>query len=110
MRFARLDKDFVGKQAMLARESSSKITLLALDDAETECLGGEGVFVGHDLVGSVTSAAYGHSVGTSLAIAFVKNSARTEGEQFTVALLGRRIVARMLEEVPYDPDNLRVRF
>ena len=80
MRFARLDKDFVGKQAMLARESSSKITLLALDDAETECLGGEGVFVGHDLVGSVTSAAYGHSVGTSLAIAFVKNSARTEGE------------------------------
>ncbi len=109
MRFARLDKDFVGKQAMLARESSSKITLLALDDAETECLGGEAVFVGHDLVGSVTSAAYGHSVGTSLAIAFVKNNAKTQGERLTVALLGRRIVARVLEEVPYDPDNLRVR-
>ena len=82
--------------------------LLALDETENECLGGEPVFLGAERVGSVTSATFGHSVGMRLAMAFVSTEAGM-AEQYSVELLGQRIAARMLEKAPYDPDNLRVR-
>ena len=108
LRFARLDKDFVGKQAMLSLRPASEMILLALDETENECLGGEPVFLGAERIGSVTSATFGHSVGMSLAMAFVSTEAGM-AEQYFVELLGQRIAARMLEKAPYDPDNLRVR-
>ena len=109
MRFARLDKDFIGRAAMLAREPRSTIALLQLEGEETDCLIGEAVLIGEKVVGSVTSAAYGHTIGKSLAIAFLRKEARQPGAKLEISLLGQRIAAKVCEFPPYDPDNARLR-
>lgn len=109
MRFARTDKEFVGKEAMLAREPRSKIALMALDGEETDGLGGEAVYLNGDLVGSVTSAGYGYTVGKSLAIGFLREHARASGTELTISILGKPTRATVLPDAPYDPDNARLK-
>lgn len=108
-RFAATDKEFVGRDAMLAREPHSRIALIALDGEETDALIGEAVFHNDRLVGSITSAAYGHTVGKSLAIAFLKEEARAPGTKLTISLLGQRVGAQVLQGAIWDPRNTRLR-
>ena len=108
-RFAALSKDFIGKDAMIARSPQSQIALLALDGEDTDALIGEAVFMDGALVGSITSAAYGHAVGQSLAIAFLKAEARAPGTVLTISLLGKDVTAHVLEDAPWDADNLRLK-
>ncbi len=105
LRFARTDKDFVGKDAMLAREPRSKIALMALEHEETDALGGEAIFRDGKLVGSVTSSAYGYTVGKSLIIGFLREEARAPGTELHVSIVGKLVPAKVLPEVPYDPQN-----
>ena len=109
MRFVKLDKDFVGKQALEALTPSSQCILLALENTSTECLMGEAIFADDKLVGSVTSAAFGHTILKSLAIGFVKSGTLTEESKIEVSLFGERIRATNLKSIPYDPDNLRLK-
>ncbi|WP_299848298.1 FAD-dependent oxidoreductase [uncultured Roseovarius sp.] len=108
-RFAATDKVFIGRDAMLARTPRSRIALLALDGEETDALIGEAVFKGGHVVGSVTSAAYGHTVGRSLAIAFLAEEAREPGTKLTVSVLGQLVAAMVLPGAPWDPDNERLK-
>ena len=94
---------------MMARTPASRIALLALGGEETDALIGEAVFHGDRLVGSVTSAAYGHSVGRSLAIAFLKEGAREPGTALEVSILGQRVTATVLPDAPWDPENARLK-
>jgi len=108
-RFAAIDKPFVGRDAMLARTPKSRIALLALAGEETDALIGEAVFQGDRLVGSVTSAACGHTIGRSLAIAFIHDDVRAPGTLLEVCLLGKRVRAEVLADAPWDPQNDRLR-
>ncbi len=108
-RFAATDKDFVGRSAMLARQPQSRIALLALQGEPTDALIGEAVFLNGERVGSITSAAYGHSVDQSLAIAFLKDHARAAGTLVHVSLLERLIDATVLSEAPWDRCNDRAK-
>lgn len=108
-RFAATDKPFVGRDAMLARQPRSRIALLALEGEETDALIGEAVFMDGALVGSVTSAAYGHAVGGSLAIAFLQDKARVPDTKLEISLLGKQVRAIVLPEAPWDPTNERLR-
>ena len=108
-RFADLSKEFVGRDAMLRRTPRSRIALLALDGEETDALIGEAVFKDGKLVGSVTSAGYGHTVGRSLAIAFLRDEARAAGTLLEISLLGARVKARVLPDAPWDPENERLK-
>lgn len=108
-RFAATAKDFVGRAAMLARQPQSRIALLALQGETTDALIGEAVFLNGERVGSITSAAHGHSVDQSLAIAFLKDHARAAGTLVHVSLLGRLIDATVLSEAPWDRSNARAK-
>jgi len=108
-RFAATDKEFVGRDAMLARTPRNRIALLALEGEDTDALIGEAVFKGGQMVGSVTSAAYGHTVGRSLAIAFLAEDARTAGTALEISLLGKRVKATVLPDAPWDPGNERLK-
>ena len=108
-RFAATDKDFVGRDSMHARTPRSRIALLALEGEDTDALIGEAVFRGGHLVGSITSAAYGHTVGQSLAIAFLTEDARQVGTALDVSILGQRVKATVLPDAPWDPKNDRLK-
>lgn len=60
-------------------------------------------------MGSITSSAYGHAVGKSLAIAFLRAPARVPGTWLEVSLFGERVQAVVLEDAPYDPENERLK-
>ena len=109
MRFVKMDKDFVGKQALENHQPNSQCVLLALENTTTECLMGEAIFIDGRLAGSITSAAYGHSIQKSLAIGFVKSNELNEQSKIEVSLFGKRVTATNLKTIPYDPQNLRLK-
>ena len=114
MRFVKLDKgDFIGRDATLrSREEAAprwRCVYLSIDAADADCSGSEAVFTNGRLVGAVSSGAYGHAVGQSLAFAYVAPDVATPGTDLEVAILGERRPARVLDGPAYDPDNERPR-
>ncbi len=102
-------RDFFGKAAVLRRAEGSSWRLILLEMQEDNDLFYQHcVMVNGEAVGMVTSGGYGHRVGRTLALAYVKPEA-AEAESFEIALLGRAVPARVLRRPPYDPDNLRPR-
>ena len=66
-------------------------------------------FDGEALIGLTTSGTWGHTVGKSLAFAYVQPEFATAGSKFEVQLLGRRRAATVLAEAAYDPKNEKPR-
>jgi len=104
-------RSFTGRDAMLARHRDGgawRMELLEMEVADdVEPYYSHGVFQDGRAVGIVTSAAFGHRTGRSLALAYLRPEA--EGDSYSVAILGRSVAARVLTEVPYDPENMRLR-
>lgn len=114
MRFIRLEKgSFVGHDALLANMEAPRWKLVYLDidtgDLTADCLGGEGVFVGDERVGVVTTAAYGHTTEKSLAWAYVDPGRDAPGTELTVLILGQPCSAVVLSEPVVDPEVSRPR-
>ncbi len=111
-RFVDFDKqDFVGRAAALeARESGGTYRLLsfAVDSQHADALGDEPIWHDDEVVGWVTSGAYGHRVGRSLALGYVRRELADESE-FHIEIIGERCVARRLNGAAYDPSGSRMR-
>ncbi|MCL4676066.1 MAG: hypothetical protein KJZ59_08600, partial [Pararhodobacter sp.] len=72
--------------------------------------GGEPVFLPDGTpAGQVSSEAYGHAVGKSLALAYLKAGLAVPGAEVLVAVLGRDHGARVLAAPPFDPEGRRLR-
>jgi dimethylglycine dehydrogenase len=114
-RLCKMDKAFLNRDALadvLHRPARQRLVLMALDAAATDASnadasGGEPVFRNGRGVGRVTSGAYGHSVGKSLALGFVDGAA--PGEAVQVMVLGRPHPAVILHAPPFDPMGARLR-
>ena len=110
MRFVKLDKDFLGKaetEASLDAPLPWICAYLAIEaDGRTDGHGGEAVLWNGTVVGTTSSVAYGHSVGSILAFAYVKPEAAVPGTDLEVVIMGEARKARVLETAAYDPDNL----
>ena len=101
-------RDFIGRNAMLKRQPGWDMVLLEIDtDGEVEPFYSHTVFAQGRPVGVITSGAFGHRVGKSLALAFLRERDMREG--LTVKLLGRERATRILTSPPYDPQNLKLK-
>ncbi len=113
MRFVRMDKDFVGKEALQENMEAPRWRLVYLDvdvgDLDADCLGGEGVFRDDQRVGVVTTAGYGFSTGKSLAWAYVDPGLDEPGTRLTVLVLGEARPALVRGEAVWDPNHERAR-
>jgi dimethylglycine dehydrogenase len=112
-RFINLDKgDFIGREAALAEKAGGgdlRLITLAIDAADADALGDEPIWHADKVVGWVTSGAYGHSVGKSLALGYVPAGLAGEADGFEVELIGERRKAQRLAGAAYDPDGKRMR-
>lgn len=109
MRFARRDKDYLGKDATLANEGALPWICAYLEiepDGVVDGHGGEAVLHEGQVVGSTASVAYGHSVGKILAFAYIKPEAATPGTELTVIVAGEPRDAVVLGEPVYDPASV----
>ncbi|MDX1433138.1 MAG: FAD-dependent oxidoreductase [Gammaproteobacteria bacterium] len=112
-KFVAFDKgDFIGREALLARRRdgiATKLVYLAIDADDADALGNEPVLDGERLIGVTTGGAFGHTVGRSLAFAYVEPARAAPGATFDISLLGRRRRAEVLPRALHDPDNHRPR-
>ena len=114
----RLVKDgkpaFLGRDAWMKLKDTAPREKLVIFEVETphnaDASGGEPVFTTDGRpAGRVSSGAYGHSVGKSLALGFVKTQLAEPGSEFDIAILGLPHRARLLAEAPFDPKGERLR-
>ncbi|MPZ65518.1 MAG: FAD-dependent oxidoreductase [Pseudonocardiaceae bacterium] len=107
--------DFLGRSALLRRRErppTRRLRCLTVDDG-TVVLGSEPVFdpdgAGRGAIGFVTSAAYGYTVGRSLALAWLPAELAEEGTAIEIGYFGRRHRATVSSDPAFDPSMLRMR-
>jgi dimethylglycine dehydrogenase len=112
-RFVKLEKgDFIGKQALLERHAKGEIERfvpLIVETPTADALTCSIVFDGATQVGIVGSGGYGHRIGKSIALAYVRKDLATPGTQLEIEILGRRYKATVAQEPIYDPRNERLK-
>ncbi len=104
--------DFIGRDA-LARQKQAGVSrrlvlLLLAADAPLPPVGAS-VSVDGVAVGRVTSADRGHTVGRTLAMAYVAPNAAADGYAVSVAGADGELPATVATRAAYDPDGQRVR-
>jgi 4-methylaminobutanoate oxidase (formaldehyde-forming) len=114
----RLDKPvpFLGREALLGqrdRPLTKRLLTFVLDDPEALPWGDEPILRDGRVVGAVTSAAFGHTLGRAVAMGYVREpegvDERYIGGSFALDIAGDRFSARASLAAPYDPRGLRVR-
>lgn len=117
----KLDKPggFIGRDALVAAGSkplSRRLVSVVLDDPEPLLWGGEALLRDGKPVGDLTSAGYGHTIGASVGLGYVRHEAGgtidrawLDGGRFEVDLAGTRLAARASLRCPFDPDGSRVK-
>ncbi len=113
-RFVRLNKgNFIGKAALVRQWAAGVphrfATLEVHGVTYADPLGNEPLFANGALVGRATAGGYGHVLGKSLALAYVKPQYADTGAEMEIEILGERRKATVLGESPFDPGNHRLR-
>jgi heterotetrameric sarcosine oxidase gamma subunit len=107
---------FIGREALLCKRAAvprKRLASFVLEDGAPLLWGSEPIFRNGALVGYTTSAAYGHTLGASVAMGYVKlpggatREAVLEG-RYEILLDGVRQPARVLLNAPYDPARKKI--
>jgi dimethylglycine dehydrogenase len=104
--------DFTGRAAALAERAAGpkrRFVVMEVADADAEVVGYESIMKDGAAVGYVTSGAYGHCIGKSLAAGYVPTALAREGARFEIDILGEMRAATVRLEALYDPQGLRLR-
>ena len=111
LRFAREDKDYLGRDKTLNGDSRRWVcAYLEIDpDGIDDGHGGEPVMIDGKVVGSTTSVAFGHTVDRILAFAYVRPDAGAPGQDVELIVAGKRRKGRVLGAPAHDPDSERPR-
>jgi dimethylglycine dehydrogenase len=112
-RFVDLAKgDFIGRSAAVEeREAGGALRLCTfrIDAGDADALGDEPIWHDGQVVGWVTSGAYGHTVQQSLALGYIPASVAAATDGFEIELIGERRAAKRLTAAPVDPAGARMR-
>jgi dimethylglycine dehydrogenase len=112
-RFVAFDKgDFVGREALLReRESGSThmLSCLVVDAQDADAHGFEPVYAdGEQPIAYVSSGGYGHTIGRSIALAYLPVGHATVGTELEIGILGERCRAVVSEQPLLDPAGERL--
>ncbi len=106
------NRKFVGHDEMLRREHAEdrwRMELMQIDsDGGIDPFYLHPVFAEDKVIGIVTSGAYGHRTGFSLALAYLVEHHESAGQSMEVEVIGRRFPATILDKPSYDPNNNRL--
>ncbi|MEM1163985.1 MAG: FAD-dependent oxidoreductase, partial [Pseudomonadota bacterium] len=106
LRFARTDKDYLGRDKTLNTDLPWICAYLAIDsDGVADGHGGEAVLLDGQVVGSMASVVYSPTVGKVLAFAYVKPQAAAAGTALQVIIHGEPRAAQVLADPVYDPES-----
>jgi glycine cleavage system aminomethyltransferase T/glycine/D-amino acid oxidase-like deaminating enzyme len=103
---------FVGCDALADVDDTTvtrRLVPLLLTDPGAVVMGREPVLVDGAPVGYVTSAAYGHSIGGSIAYAWLPAASAVPGTSVEIEFFGERLAAGVATEPLFDPGMSRIR-
>ena len=72
-------------------------------------MGKEPILSGDRVLGYVTSAGYGYTVGQSISTAICRSAMPSRGMKVEVQYFGRRYSATVAKDPLYDPEGARLR-
>ncbi len=115
----RLNKgDFIGRDALLRIKQQGitrKLACMTFDDPAVAVLGKEPIFPQasasstSQVLGYVTSANYGYTVGKSIIYGYLPLAHAEEGSRVEVQYFARRYPATVVKEPLYDPQMTRLK-
>ncbi len=115
----RLDKaaPFLGREALLSRREqplTKRLLTFVLEDAAALPWGDEPILRDGRVVGAVTSAAFGHTLGRAVAMGYVRDPEGVDERYigsgaFALDIAGEPVAARAGLPAPYDPRGLRIK-
>ena len=112
-RFVDFNKaDFTGSAAALAERAAGpkrRFVIMEVAALDAEVIGYESIMKDGAAVGYVTSGAFGHCVGKSLAAGYVPSALARDGARFEIDILGEMRGATVRLEPLYDPQGQRLR-
>ena len=104
--------DFIGKDAL--RESRGRgltrsLCCMTFDDPASVVVGKEPILDGDRVLGYVTSANYGHSIGRGIVYGYLPIDYAGVGTNVDVLYFGERLRATVAYEPLYDPRGIRMK-
>ncbi|MFZ0324175.1 MAG: FAD-dependent oxidoreductase [Actinomycetes bacterium] len=108
----RLDKDFVGREAVVAQRSRGPermLVCITLDDPRQVVLGNEPVRVDGVTLGRVTTGSPGYALDVSIAFAYLPAGQAEVGTVVEILVFGQWIAGEIRSEPLYDAANTRTK-
>lgn len=106
-RFVKMDKSFVGRDALVAGAGTPeqmRFVSMIIKDNGAPAQPGDSILAGGDVIGSVTSAAWGHRTGQNIAMGFISAANAEINTPLEVEIIGDATPAIVCEECLYDPE------
>jgi dimethylglycine dehydrogenase len=111
-RFVKLEKDFIGKAALLKQKAEGMrrdFVTLEVHSKDGPAHGGDSLVKDGQVIGTISSSAWGYRVNKNLAMAFIDPAHGAIGTKLGVQYLGTVYDATVIAECQYDPSNSRMR-
>ncbi len=107
---------FIGREALLKQKEQGwnrRLLVFVLQDPEPVLWGSEPIYFGGKAVGYTTSASYGHTLGSAVAMGYVNGAEALQAVKggtaaFQIAVGERRLAAVGHKRCPYDPERTRI--
>ena len=108
---------FIGREALLAQQEQGiarHLVQLKLNDPEPLIYHNEPIWRGGEIVGHITSAAFGHTLGGAVGLGYVSAEPGAPadavlGATYAVEVACERYAAEVSLRPLYDPDNVKIR-
>jgi heterotetrameric sarcosine oxidase gamma subunit len=109
---------FIGREALLRQRKAGirrRLAVFTLDDPEPLMYHNEPIWRDGVLVGRITSAMFGHTIGRSIGLGYVRrddgpvSAEWLAGGRYEVEIAAERFPAGASVRAPYDPSNERIR-
>jgi dimethylglycine dehydrogenase len=104
--------EFIGRSAAAEEKDGGgalRLVTFKVDAADADAIGDEPIWHGGKAVGWVTSGAFGHRVGHSLALGYVPAALAKADGGFEIEIIGERRQAHRLEGAAFDPGGKLMR-
>ena len=104
--------DFIGRNALRsvrAQGPTRRLCCMTLDDSDRVVMGKEPIMDGDRVLGYVTSANYGHSVGRGILYGYLPTGHAEPGTSVDVLYFGERLKATVAKEPLYDPQGTKMK-
>ena len=98
--------NFIGRDELReirAQGLTQRLSCMTLDDPDAVATGKEPIMDGNRVLGYVTSANYGHSIGRGIVYGYLPMSHAEVGTSVDVLYFGERLQATVAKEPLYDP-------